>query len=102
MNAHRRWPPAPSPGNAGALTGRVTVRPVRTQTPPAIDGRLDDEVWSDAYRDSAISSRASRSMVRPATEETDVYLAYDSSNIYLGFPCSIRRSRDHARQPCRA
>ena len=71
-------------GNAGALAGRVTVRPVRTQTPPTIDGRLDDEVWRDAYviRDFVQSEPLDGA---PASEETDVYLAYDSSNLYLGF-----------------
>ena len=39
---------APVANDAGALAGRVTVRPERTQTPPDIDGRLDDAVWRDA------------------------------------------------------
>ena len=68
----------------GPLPGRVTVRPVRIQTPPAIDGRLDDEVWSEAFliTDFVQSDPLDGA---PATEETEVYLAYDSSNIYLGF-----------------
>jgi len=32
----------------GLVTGRPTVRPTRTDTPPVIDGRLDDEVWRSA------------------------------------------------------
>ena len=35
---------------AGILTGRPTVRPPRTQTPPTIDGRLDDAAWVGAVR----------------------------------------------------
>ena len=68
----------------GQLPGRVTVRPVRIQTPPAIDGRLDDEVWNEAFliTDFVQSDPLDGA---PATEETEVYLAYDSSNIYLGF-----------------
>ena len=77
--------PELSPGQRpGPLPGRVTVRPVRIQTPPAIDGRLDDEVWSEAFliTDFVQSDPLDGA---PATEETEVYLAYDSSNIYLGF-----------------
>ena len=74
----------PVTGNAGALAGRVTVRPVRTPPPPAVDGRLDDAVWDDAYviREFVQSDPVDGA---PASEETDVYLAYDSSNLYLGF-----------------
>ena len=75
---------APVVGDAGALAGRVTVRPVRTQTPPNVDGRLDDAVWQDAIR---ITDFVQQQPVdgAPATEETDVFLAYDNSNLYLAF-----------------
>ena len=32
------------------MGGRPTINAVRTSTPPAIDGRLDDVVWRDAVR----------------------------------------------------
>ena len=67
--------PELSPGQRpGPLPGRVTVRPVRIQTPPAIDGRLDDEVWSEAFliTDFVQSDPLDGA---PATEETEVYLA---------------------------
>ena len=75
---------APVVGDAGALAGRVTVRPVRTETPPIVDGRLDDAVWQDAAR---ITEFVQRQPVDsgPATEDTEVFLAYDNSNIYLAF-----------------
>ena len=73
---------APAAGNAGALAGRVTVRPVRTRTPPDVDGRLDDAVWRDAARITGFVQQRPLDGA-PATEETDVYLAYDNSNIYL-------------------
>ena len=70
--------------NAGILTGRPTVTAVRTDTPPIVDGRLDDAVWRRAAR---ITDFIQRQPVdgAPATEDTDVYVAYDSANIYLGF-----------------
>ena len=75
---------APMAGNAGALAGRVTVRPVRTATPPNIDGRIDDAVWRDAARITDFVQRQPTDGA-PATEATDVYIAYDSSTIYLAF-----------------
>ncbi len=77
-------PAAAVAADAGGLAGRVTVRPVRTQTPPNIDGRLDDVVWQNAAR---ITEFVQRQPVdgAPATEATDVMLAYDSSNVYLAF-----------------
>ena len=71
-------------GDAGALAGRVTVRPVRTQTPPDIDGRLDDAAWQDAVRITEFVQREPQDGA-PATEDTDVFIAYDSSNVYLAF-----------------
>ena len=83
---------------AGALTGRETVRPTRTQTAPAIDGLLDDAVWRNAARITEFVQRRPLDGA-PATEPTDVYIAYDSNNIYLGFhahysdPSIVRANR---------
>ncbi len=69
--------------DAGVLTGRPTVRPPRIQQAPAIDGRLDDAVWRTA---AAITEFVQRRPLdgAPATEATEVYVAYDSANIYIG------------------
>ena len=68
---------------AGVLTGRPTVRPPRIQQAPAIDGRLDDAAWRSA---AAITDFVQRRPLdgAPATEATEVYVAYDSANIYIG------------------
>ena len=68
----------------GILAGRPTVRPTRTDTPPDIDGRVDDEVWRTA---ASITQFGQQSPLdgAPATEDTEVRLAYDSQNIYLAF-----------------
>ena len=71
-------------GDAGVLTGRVTVRPRRTTTPPTVDGLLDDAVWGNAARITEFVQREPQDGA-PATEDTDVYLAYDDSNLYLAF-----------------
>ena len=71
-------------GEAGALTGRVNVRPSRTSTPPTVDGRLDDAVWQDAARITDFIQQEPLDGA-PASERSDVYIAYDSANIYLAF-----------------
>ena len=77
-----------APGVAGAefgiLSGRPVLRPTRTETPPDIDGRIADEVWRNA---AAITEFVQQAPLdgAPATEATEVRLAYDSQNIYLAF-----------------
>ena len=70
--------------NTGLVPGRPTVRPTRTDTPPEIDGRLDDEVWKTA---ALITEFVQQSPLdgAPATEETEVYVAYDANNLYFAF-----------------
>ena len=98
-------PRSGSGGFAGTFGGQVTVRPTRTESPPEVDGRLDDAVWRDAAR---ITEFVQREPVdgAPATEATDVFIAYDSANIYLavhahyedpGIMRANRSDRDQAR-----
>ena len=70
--------------DAGVLTGRPTMRPPRSVVPPEIDGRLDDALWRDAVRITEFVQMRPLDGA-PSTEATEVYLAYDSTNIYLGF-----------------
>ncbi|MGD9344407.1 MAG: DUF5916 domain-containing protein [Candidatus Aminicenantes bacterium] len=62
------------------------LKPLRIDTPPVIDGKLDDTVWRSApfvtgfktyYPDFGIDM----------SERTIVYLAYDRENLYFGFKC---------------
>ena len=76
--------PVTPAGDAGVLAGRVTVRPRRTTTPPTVDGLLDDAVWGDAARITEFVQREPQDGA-PATEDTDVYVAYDDANLYLAF-----------------
>ena len=66
------------------LSGRSSTVAVRTSRPPVIDGRLDDPVWLDVR---PITEFVQTSPVEgaPGTEETEVWLAYDSNNLYLAF-----------------
>ncbi|MFP6571194.1 MAG: FlgO family outer membrane protein, partial [Vicinamibacterales bacterium] len=67
---------------AGILTGRPTLRPGRSDTRPEIDGRLNDVIWQDALH---ITEFVQQTPVEgaPATEDTDVWIAYDSQNLYI-------------------
>ena len=73
---------------AGILTGRPEVRPPRARTPLTIDGRLDDAAWVDAVRITELVQLAPRAG-EPATQDSEVYIAYDSANLYLGFYAHI-------------
>ena len=68
----------------GILQGRPRVRPMRTNSPPTIDGRLDDPVWRSATMLSQFVQQAPLDGA-PATEETEIYISYDSDNLYFGF-----------------
>ena len=70
--------------DGGLIPGRPTVRPTRTDTAPEIDGRLDEEVWRTAALITEFTQQSPLDGA-PATEETEVYVAYDSENIYLAF-----------------
>ena len=69
---------------AGILTGRPMVRPPRTSVSPTIDGRLDDTIWQSAAKITEFVQSQPLDGA-PATEDTEVYIAYDSVNLYFGF-----------------
>ena len=65
-----------------AVAGPRTVAPVRVEAPPQIDGRLDDAVWQSAPRlDQFVQQRPVEGS--PATDDTEVYIAYDSEYLYV-------------------
>ncbi len=75
--------PAGLAASPGILAGRPAVRAVRTAEPPRIDGNLDDAVWRQATR---ITEFVQQSPLEgePATEDTEVYVAYDDTHLYFG------------------
>ncbi len=68
----------------GILAGRPMVRPTRVETRPDIDGQINDAVWrsvasiTDFIQESPLDGA-------PATERTEVRVAYDDQNLYLAF-----------------
>ena len=76
-------PPTHDP-DYGALADRPRVRVPRIDNPPEIDGRLDDEAWLEAALLTEFVQQAPLDGA-PATERTEIYIAYDSDTIYFGF-----------------
>ena len=70
--------------SAGVLAGRPTIRPIRTEIPPEIDGRLNDPVWQTA---TAVTDFVQYEPVDGAvpTETTEMYVAFDRNHIYFAF-----------------
>ena len=59
-----------------------TAFAVRTETPPAIDGRLTDEVWNAAVPITDFLQLEPDNLA-PVTETTEARILYDNDNIYV-------------------
>ena len=76
-------PPRATPATAAQQGGR-RITPPRIDRAPVIDGRLDDPAWAQAAHVTDLYQRRPLDGA-PATEASDIFLAYDSDNLYLGF-----------------
>jgi hypothetical protein len=65
---------------------RKSVRVVRTDVPPVIDGKLDDACWNLAAPIGALT-QMDPLVAKPATEDTEVRLLYDDARLYIGVRC---------------
>ena len=72
-----------TPAYAQTAPTRPTLTAVQTAQPPAIDGRLDDPIWRGA---ALIDTFVQEEPVEgaPATEKTEVRVAYDREKVYFG------------------
>jgi hypothetical protein len=59
------------------------MRAVRTDTPPVINGRLDDAVWGTAGIVEDLHQIFPTEYAEPS-ERTTIYLLYDQENLYIG------------------
>jgi len=71
-----------SPRNAAAAAAGKVLRLYRTDTPPTLDGRLDDAAWSDAASMQDMHQYEPVDHGEPS-EPTIVYVAYDDENLYV-------------------
>ncbi len=62
------------------------IKATRTETPPKIDGKLDDACWQNSAKTGTlIQFEPQRG--EPATQPTTIYLAYDANKLYVAFEC---------------
>jgi hypothetical protein len=66
--------------------GRVTARAVRVGTPFRIDGALDEAHYADVLPISDFV-QVEPDEAAPATERTEVWLAFDGDYVYVAFRC---------------
>lgn len=68
----------------GVLTGRPTIRPTHAETPPTINGRLDDLIWKRSVKITDFEQYQPVDGA-PPSESTDMYVAYDRDHLYFAF-----------------
>ncbi len=67
-------------------SGRATIRAVRVTTPMRIDGRLDESLYTSVPPISDFIQQEPQEG-SPATEKTEVWLAFDDDNVYVSYRC---------------
>jgi len=68
-------------------TGKDKVVAARTETPPKIDGPLDDECWKDATRLATFRVASQPGQGLLAEQQTEVLVSSDRQALYFGFIC---------------
>lgn len=58
----------------------------RFETAPAIDGRLDDEIWKNAAQFKDFIQTEPGYLI-PPSKQTIAYMGYDAENLYIAFMC---------------
>ncbi len=78
--------PADTDTESTEASAHRTIRASRTETPPKIDGKLDDACWQNSAKTGElIQFEPQRG--EPATQPTTIYLAYDANKLYVAFEC---------------
>jgi hypothetical protein len=70
------------PAVAAAAPAQFTLAITQTDTPPKLDGTLNDPLWT---KSTHIQLTWDYQFRRPASEPTDVYVMADTSNLYVAF-----------------
>jgi Domain of unknown function (DUF5916)/Carbohydrate family 9 binding domain-like len=73
------------------------VHAVRSSAPIVVDGRLDDEIWLTAPAATGFTQRDPEEG-KPATEATELRVAYDDNALYIGVRLNDREPARIARQ----
>src|SRR5689334_5252420 len=59
---------------------------MRVDTPPHVDGHLDDAVWATAPRSETFTQKFPRDGAHP-TQPTRVQVVYDDDSVYVAIDC---------------
>jgi RluA family pseudouridine synthase len=78
--------PALSQTTLSSPDGRRQMQAIRAESPIVIDGALDEEVWTRAEPATGFI-QADPLEGQPATEITEVRIAYDADYLYIGALC---------------
>lgn len=62
------------------------IEPKLTETPPTIDGKLDDQVWQTAVSVSGFQTYRP-DYGKEMSQKTVAYMSYDEENLYFAFRC---------------
>jgi len=73
--------------SAATVEQRTPLKPYKTDTPPVIDGVLDDAVWKQAPQETGFKTY-NPDYGKDMREATIVYYAYDRENLYFAYRCS--------------
>lgn len=68
------------------VSGAVTLRAIQLAEPLRIDGRLDEAIYRDVPPISDFV-QVEPQEGSPATERTEVWIAFDEDNVYVTFRC---------------
>ena len=78
--------PADTHENIPEIPANREIKAVRIETPPKIDGKLDDVCWQNSATTGELLQFEPESG-EPATQPTTIYVAYDANNLYVAFEC---------------
>ncbi len=68
------------------VSAQKSTEAVLFDTPPVIDGWVNDEVWMTATPVTDFIQREPNTG-QPFSEQTEVFIGYDRNNLYIGFRC---------------
>ena len=72
--------------NCVTLIAQPEIKAFFTDTPPVIDGLIDEDVWKNSAVINELFQREPQSG-EPVSEKTEFYFMYDRNNIYIGINC---------------
>lgn len=81
-----RVSPADTNDEVPEIQTNRTIKAVRIETPPNIDGKLDDPCWQKSAKTGELLQFEPQ-RGEPATQPTTIYVGYDANNLYVAFEC---------------